>query len=119
MLYPQLTKTRNIIDLSGIWNFCIEEDVVIDPKKPLPNAISMAVPGSFNDQITDAKLRDFIGNLWYETNFEIPESLLNERIVLRFGSVTHAAKVYLNGQLIKEHIGGFTPFEVELSKDLL
>lgn len=79
----------------------------------------MAVPGSFNDQITDAKLRDFIGNLWYETNFEIPESLLNERIVLRFGSVTHAAKVYFNGQLIKEHIGGFTPFEVELSKDLL
>lgn len=118
MLYPLLTKTRNLVDLSGIWNFCTEE-ADVNPANPLPNPISMAIPGSFNDQVTDAKLRDYVGYLWYERNFIIPESLLDQRIVLRFGSVTHAAEVYFNGELIKKHIGGFTPFEVELSKELI
>src|SRR2546430_5541558 len=36
-------------------------------------------------------------------------------MVLRFGSVTHAAKVYVNGQLVVEHQGGFTPFEKEIN----
>src|SRR5690625_655185 len=39
----------------------------------------------------------------------------NERLVLRFGSATHVAKVYLNGKLVVEHKGGFTPFEVEIN----
>ncbi|MGL5648152.1 MAG: beta-glucuronidase [Clostridium sp.] len=45
-------------------------------------------------------------------------SLLDERIILRFGSVTHEARVYINGNLVMEHRGGFTPFEGELNKFL-
>lgn len=120
MLYPKQTKTRTLIDLSGIWNFQIEEpDQPINPKELLPNAVPMAVPGSFNDQTTDAKQRDYIGNLWYERELIIPTVLYSQRIVLRFGSVTHKATVYLNGELIAKHIGGFTPFEVELTADKL
>ena len=40
---------------------------------------------------------------------------MNERIVLRFGAVTHFAKVYLNGKFVCEHKGGFLPFEVEIN----
>ena len=36
-------------------------------------------------------------------------------MVLRFGSVTHTAKVWLNGQLIAQHKGGFTPFEADVT----
>src|SRR5438876_10452180 len=36
-------------------------------------------------------------------------------MLLRFGSVTHAAKVYVNRQLVVEHQGGFTPFEAEIN----
>jgi beta-glucuronidase len=35
--------------------------------------------------------------------------------VLRFGSVTHEARVYLNGTFVTEHKGGFTPFEAEIN----
>lgn len=38
--------------------------------------------------------------------------------MLRFGSVTHQAKRYVNGQLLGEHIGGFTPFEVSIPEEL-
>ena len=49
----------------------------------------------------------------------MPKTLLNERIVLRFGSVTHEAKVYLNGKFLVEHKGGFTPFEAEINNLLV
>lgn len=41
--------------------------------------------------------------------------LLNE-IFLRFGSVTHIAKVYINNELVGTHKGGFTPFEFNINK---
>ena len=34
--------------------------------------------------------------------------------MLRFGAVTHQARVYLNGTMVCEHQGGFLPFEAEI-----
>lgn len=36
-------------------------------------------------------------------------------MVLRFGAVTHAAVVYLNGKYLGTHKGGFLPFEFEVT----
>ncbi|MEC6747964.1 beta-glucuronidase [Marinilactibacillus sp. XAAS-LB27] len=120
MLFPIQTTTRTLIDLSGTWDFLLpEKGQVVDPNKKLPNSITMAVPASFNDQITESKLRDYAGDIWYEKNLLIPQTLEDQRLVLRFGSVSHTAKVYFNGKLIVEHIGGFTPFEIELDKALM
>jgi beta-glucuronidase len=52
--------------------------------------------------------------VFYQREISIPRTLQGERILLRFGAVTHYAKVYLNGELICEHKGGFLPFEVEI-----
>ena len=79
----------------------------------------MAVPASYNDLVESKEVRDHVGWVWYERNFVIPKYLLNERIVLRFGSATHEAKVYLNGQFLVEHKGGFTPFEAEINNLLV
>ena len=46
----------------------------------------------------------------------IPKHLDGERIVLRFGSVTHHATVYLDGKEIVTHSGGFLPFEVNITE---
>ncbi len=118
MLYPITTETRGQVDLNGIWNFKIDEGNGFDEKwyqQPLENAMSMAVPSSYNDVAVTKELRNHVGWVWYERSFTVPNYMLNERIVLRFGSATHFAKVYVNGQLITEHKGGFTPFEAELN----
>lgn len=120
MLYPFNTLTRTVIDLSGTWNFLIpDEGQEVDPSKKLQNPMTMAVPASYNDQITDSQLRDYVGDIWYEKEFAVPQILKEQRLVLRFGSVAHKAKVYVNGQFVTEHIGGFTPFEVEIAESLL
>lgn len=122
MLYPIITESRNIIELNGIWNFKLDNGNGISEewyKNSLQQAIPMPVPSSYNDLVESENVRDHVGWVWYERNFTIPKALLNERIVLRFGSATHEAKVYLNGNLLMEHKGGFTPFESEINSFLV
>ncbi len=122
MLYPIMTESRSIIDLNGIWNFKLDKGEGFAQKwyeSNLKDTIKMAVPSSYNDLIEDEEVRDHVGWVWYERSFTIHKSLLDERIVLRFGSVTHEAKVYLNGKFLVEHKGGFTPFEVEINEFLV
>lgn len=119
MLYPVLNESRSLIDLSGIWDFKLDDGTGFENKwydKKLENPISIAVPASYNDQVEGVDFRDHYGYVFYQRNIEIPRILLTERIVLRFGAVTHYGKVYLNGKLIKEHKGGFLPFEVEINE---
>lgn len=117
MLYPVVNEFRSIIDLNGIWRFKLEgNEDQIDVSQPLNTEQVMAVPGSFNDQGVTANIRNHVGNVWYERTFTVPNVLNNERIVLRFGSATHKATVYIDGNEVTSNQGGFLPFEVTLEK---
>lgn len=121
MLYPIVTESRGIVDLNGIWNFKLDFGKGFQEKwyeSPLTDTINMSVPSSFNDVGVTADIRNHVGWVWYERNFTVPSLLFSERIVLRFGSATHKAKVYVNGELVVEHQGGFTPFEAEINRFL-
>lgn len=119
MLYPIMTESRQVIDLNGIWNFKLDKGTGFEEKwneTGLKDTIAMAVPSSYNDLVEGTEVRDHMGWVWYEREFIVNKNMLNERVVLRFGSATHHAKVYINGKLIVEHKGGFTPFEAELNE---
>lgn len=75
----------------------------------------MPVPSSYNDIKEEKSLRDHYGWVFYQRTFMIPASWRDERLILRFGAVTHGARVYLNGKLVCQHQGGFLPFETEIS----
>lgn len=118
MLYPVINKYRSMIDLNGIWDFKIEGvDDQIDVTRPLNTDLVMAVPGSYNDQGVTSDIRNHVGNVWYERTFTIPNVLRNERVVLRFGSATHKATVYIDGKEVTSHQGGFLPFEVDIDSE--
>lgn len=117
MLYPVLNASRTLIDLSGIWDFKADDGTGFEQKwveRKLEGAITMAVPAAYNDQKESIDLRDHYGYVFYQREIAIPKTLEGQRIVLRFGAVTHYAKVYWNRELICEHKGGFLPFEVEI-----
>ncbi len=121
MLYPIMTTSRELIDLNGIWNFKRDQGMGFEEEwfqHPLQETIPMPVPASYNDLYEGAEFRNHIGWVWYEREIIIPHHFFDQRMVLRFGSVTHVANVYVNGQLAVEHKGGFTPFEPNLSLSL-
>ena len=122
MLYPKMNEARNLLDLGGIWNFQTagESDWPHEwADGPIPEAVTMAVPAAYNDQKDDRNLRAHYGWAVYQRTFSLPRSMAGERVVLRFGAVTHAAEVYLNGKLLGTHKGGFLPFEFEINDVLV
>lgn len=122
MLYPKLNSARMLFDLGGIWNF---QTAGADSwphewaDEPLPEPMTMAVPASYNDQKDDVNLRAHYGWTVYQRTITIPGQLMDQRVWLRFGAVTHDAQVYLNGKKLGEHKGGFLPFEFEVNGYLL
>lgn len=115
MLYPIQTKTRSVYSLNGIWKFKQGNN---DVHTLLDTDEVMVVPSSFNDLVVDKDKRRFVGDNWYELMVALPVVSADEELVVRFGSVTHQAKVYADGQLIGEHKGGFTPFECLIPSNL-
>ncbi len=119
MLYPINTETRTVVDLRGVWNFKLErENDPNDVQTPIETEYVMAVPGSYNEQGVVDEIRAHVGNVWYEREFIIPKTFKEDRVVLRFASATHHATVYVDGQEVVKHSGGFLPFEVELTDEL-
>ena len=122
MLFPRESESREVKDLSGIWRFATDPEgkgrKEAWPKSGIPEGILMSVPASYNDITNDPALRDYIGDVWYETDFFAQDAWKDKRVVLRFGSATHKAEVWLNGKRIMAHKGGYLPFEAEVGEAL-
>ncbi|RME64623.1 MAG: beta-glucuronidase, partial [Caldilineae bacterium] len=114
---PQQNDRRNLLDLSGLWDFQIDpedEGVAAGWFNGLEPARPIAVPASWNEQYQDT--RDYLGAAWYVQRFIPPASWQGERIWLRVGSANYGARVWLNGVEIGRHEGGHLPFVFEVTE---
>src|SRR5688500_9298977 len=124
-------QSRNLVSLNGEWN------VIIDPtgigewrqiwleKKPqkktdffeysFEGGPTLKVPGDFNSQMRE--LTYFEGTVWYKKQFHY-KLQKERRLFLYFGAVNYIADVFLNGEKIGSHEGGFTPFQFEITDKL-
>lgn len=73
----------------------------------------LRVPGDWNTQRPE--LLYYEGSVWYRTTFDFPGGGDGSRHFLRFGAVNYQADVYLNGRKLGVHVGGFTPFTMEVT----
>ena len=76
---------------------------------------TLVVPGDWNTQRPELFLYE--GVAWYQRRFEASVAP-GRRYFLRFGAVCQRAKVWLNGELVGEHSGSFTPFALEVTAQL-
>jgi beta-glucuronidase len=74
---------------------------------------SLQVPGDWNTQ--SDQLFFYEGTLWYKKSFDY-QRRPNTRLFLYFGAANYFADVYLNGEKVGQHEGGFTPFNFEITK---
>ncbi len=120
LLYPQQNQHRNLLDLSGLWQFQLdpnEEGEAEEWFRALPSPRLMPVPCSWNDLFDDA--HNYLGLAWYSHEIFMPSGWRGHRIFLRVGSATYLAKLWMNGKLLTEHSGGQLPFVVEVTESLL
>ena len=119
MLAPRDTATRERKSLDGLWRFALDAAGVGRDQgwqDGLPaGPRQMPVPASYNDVFPEPEVHDHVGDVWYEALVRVPARWAGERIVLRFGSATHRAVVWVNGRQVAEHEGGYTPFEADVT----
>ena len=116
MLKPTHTPTRELVNLDGVWRFAIDARL---PEQPwlarLDTTLEAAVPASYNDLFADPEVRDHVGWVYYQREVRVPRGWRDDQILLRFDAATHAARVYVDDRQVGEHVGGYTPFEVDVT----
>ena len=73
---------------------------------------TLSVPGDWNTQ--RAELYYYEGTVWYRKRFHYNPAH-GHRQFLHFAAVNYEAIVFLNGKEIGKHVGGFTPFNFEVT----
>ena len=76
---------------------------------------SLTVPGDWNTQ--KDRLFLYEGTIWYKKSFAY-KAKPGTRVFVYFGAANYLADVYLNGQKLGRHEGGFTPFNFEVTKQV-
>lgn len=117
--------------LNGKWNAIVDlydqgpRMEVYKNRKPVRNeefyeysfegGLRLNVPGDWNSQTPELKYYE--GTVWYARHIEGAPSD-SKRMFLHFGAVSYRCRVYLNGEFIGSHEGGFTPFQIEVTDKL-
>jgi beta-glucuronidase len=73
----------------------------------------LQVPGDWNTQ--SDQLFFYEGTIWYKKSFDY-QRRPNTRLFVHFGAANYVADVYLNGEKVGQHEGGFTGFNFEITK---
>lgn len=119
---------RKQVSLNGKWDAIIDLysygklSRVYENKKPETNTqfkeysfgdgLRLDVPGDWNSQ--SPELKYYESTVWYKREFECAK-LPEKRYFIHFGAVNYLATVYLNGEKIGQHEGGFTPFQFDIT----
>ena len=110
--YPRPQFVRDsYLSLNGIWDYAIKEDdslpEVYDGKINVPYSPETKMSGV----LRNVTPKDY---LFYHLEFKLEESFIKDKVILHFGAVDQVAEVFLNGEFLLKHVGGFTPFEVDI-----
>ncbi|AOW19737.1 glycoside hydrolase family 2 protein [Urechidicola croceus] len=74
---------------------------------------SLNVPGSWNSQ--DERYFYYEGTFWYRKKFDYNKSKDDNRVFVHFGATNYESHIYLNGNKLGTHVGGFTPHNYEIT----
>lgn len=74
---------------------------------------SLNVPGDWNTQ--DDRYFYYEGSIWYKKSFDYQLKKDENRLMIYFEASNYETDVYFNGKKLGKHIGGFTPFNYDLT----
>ena len=118
---PQFMR-KNWQNLNGEWDFEIDYGNSGNERgmysKNAEFATKINVPFCPQSELSGIGIKDFMSSVWYKRVFNISEEQLSGRVLLHFGAVDFEATVWVNGENVGKHYGGYSSFSFDITSKL-
>lgn len=111
---PQFMR-KSYVNLNGYWDYAITDSDVA----PTPYDGKILVP--FSPETTLSGVNRIVKPneyLYYHTTFTLTKSFIKDIVLLNFGAVDCICDVYVNGENLCHHEGGYNAFSVDITSAL-
>jgi beta-galactosidase/beta-glucuronidase len=111
---PQLTRGE-WWPLDGRWDFALDRSGAWMVPEQVAWDRSIEVPFAPETAASGVGEAGFFQACWYRRLFPEPQLAPGQRLLLHFGAVDYAARVWVNGREAATHQGGYTPFFADIT----
>lgn len=118
MEHPRPDRVRKAwCSLNGQWDFAFDYEKVGRKDKwyrALPATHKIEVPFCYQSKLSGIESLEHCDVVWYARRITVPADMTARRL-LHFGAVDYIADVWLDGQYLGKHEGGYTPFTFDVT----
>ncbi|KAG7101381.1 putative beta-glucuronidase like protein [Verticillium longisporum] len=114
---PQLVRDA-WQSLNGIWTYQPAEEkkgVKFLPGRPLEREV--LIPSCIESGLSGLQELN-VTRMWFATTFEVPAHWERQMVLLHFEAVDYEAKVFVNGERVGSHVGGYSRFSLDVTRHL-
>jgi Glycosyl hydrolases family 2, sugar binding domain/Glycosyl hydrolases family 2, TIM barrel domain len=112
---PQLRRD-SWFSLNGPWDFVLDVDAIWSTPREVSWGAAIVVPFAPETTASGIAHTGFLRACWYRRVVQLPTVSNGSRVMLHFGAVDYEATVWMDGQCVTRHEGGYTPFSVDVSE---
>jgi len=121
---PQFVRDNNWINLNGEWDFTFDDSNLglkerwykRDSSRNFDRKIK--VPFCFQSKLSGIEDPSFHEVIWYRREFKFPKEFQNKKVLLHFGAVDYSCTVYINGEQVGSHEGGYIGFSLDITNSI-
>ncbi len=108
---PQLTRAQ-WQNLNGIWQY---QPGNSGDAAPFGKTLGSEILVPFPVESALSGVMEHHDRLWYRRTFNVPAAWKGKQLMLNFGAVDYEAQVFVNGQSVGTHTGGYEQFSYDIS----
>lgn len=117
---PRLVR-QHWLNLNGVWQFA-RDPGRSGVARGLPNVDGfpgeILVPFCPESRLSGIGDTDFMPAVWYRRTVCLPDDWADGRVLLHIGACDYDTSIWVNGQMVGRHVGGYTPISVEVTDAL-
>jgi len=118
--YPRPQFVRDQwIDLNGEWNFGFDdanEGEVNGWQRSFAGDRKIIVPFTYETKASGIGEEAHHPNVWYNRKVDISSEAAGKRVILNFQAVDYIAKLWVNGEYVGKHQGGYSAFSFDITR---